>query len=66
MALAGVLHLAAATPNLGLAHECDFHQLQENVLRERLAILDGTISVPQTPGLGIEVDRVRVETYQAT
>ncbi len=65
VALAGVLHLAAATPNLGLAHECDFYQLQENVLRERLAVLDGTISVPQTPGLGIEVDRVRVEAYQA-
>lgn len=65
VALAGVLHLAAATPNLGLAHECEFQQLEENVLRERLAILDGTISVPQTPGLGIEVDRVRVETYQA-
>jgi L-alanine-DL-glutamate epimerase-like enolase superfamily enzyme len=66
VALAGVLHLAAATPNLGLAHECDFQQLEENVLRERLAIVDGTISVPQTPGLGIEVDRVRVETHQAT
>ncbi|HVU89739.1 MAG TPA: enolase C-terminal domain-like protein [Pirellulales bacterium] len=65
VALAGVLHLAAATPNLGLAHECAAYQLHESVLRDPLVILDGTISVPQAPGLGVDVDRARAEAYQA-
>jgi L-alanine-DL-glutamate epimerase-like enolase superfamily enzyme len=60
-----VLHLAAATPNLGLAHECASYQLHQDVLRERLTIVDGTISVPQAAGLGISVDRARLESYLA-
>ncbi|HEY4308972.1 MAG TPA: enolase C-terminal domain-like protein [Pirellulales bacterium] len=65
VALAGVLHLAAATPNLGLAHECASYQLHQDILRERLTIVDGTISVPQAAGLGISVDRARLESYLA-
>ncbi len=63
--LAGVLHLAAATPNLGLAHECASYQLHDDVLRRRWNVIDGTISVPQGIGLGIEIDRTRIEAYQA-
>lgn len=66
VALAGVLHLAAATPNLALAHQCEAYQLHDDILAERLSIVDGTIAVPQTAGLGIEVDRARIETYQVT
>jgi len=64
VALAGVLQVAAAAPNLGLAHECAWYQLRENVLRDRLAVADGTLAAPQGPGLGIEVDRTRLESYQ--
>ncbi len=64
--LAGVLHLAAATPNLGLAHECASYQLHDDVLRQRWNLIDGTISVPQGIGLGIDIDRARIEAYQAT
>ena len=63
VALAGVLQLAAAAPNLGLAHECAWYQLRENVLRDQLSVADGTLAAPQGVGLGIEVDRLRLESY---
>ena len=66
VALAATLQLAAAAPNLGHGHECALYQLHEDVLRERPAIADGTIAIPQGPGLGVQVDRPRIETYQVT
>ena len=29
-------------------------------------MVDGTIAVPRAPGLGVEVDRAKVEYYQMT
>ena len=40
-----------------------------SIARRRAAprwnVIDGTISVPQGIGLGIEIDRTRIEAYQA-
>ncbi len=66
VSLAGVLQLAAATPNLAHAHECAFYQLQEDILVERPALVDGMMTAPQGPGLGVEVDRARIDTYLVT
>jgi L-alanine-DL-glutamate epimerase-like enolase superfamily enzyme len=66
VALAGMMQLAAATPNLALAHQCAWYQLYDDVLRDRPAIVDGTMAVPQGPGLGVEIDRLRIEAYQVT
>jgi len=65
-ALAARLQLAAATRNLESSHECAYYQLHEDVLIERLPISDGMIPVPQGPGLGIEIDRARLEACQVT
>jgi len=63
---AAMLHLAAATPALASPHQCAYHLVQDDVLAEPLEILDGMIAVPQAPGLGVAVDRGKVEQYQVT
>ncbi len=64
--IAAVLHMASATPAYSGCNECGHHHLQDDVLAEPLEITDGMIAVPQGPGLGVEVDRAKVERYQIT
>jgi L-Ala-D/L-Glu epimerase len=66
IATAAMLHLAAATPALSEANESDYHQLQQDVLAEPLEVVAGMMTVPQAPGLGVEVDRAAVERYVVT
>lgn len=57
VSLAAMVHLAGATPNLTYA--CDTHwpwKTEEVVKPGVLAIRDGSVAVPTTPGLGIEID----------
>jgi L-alanine-DL-glutamate epimerase-like enolase superfamily enzyme len=64
--LAALLQLAASTPQCAAANPCTYHQLQDDVLVEPLELVDGMITVPQGPGLGVEVDRAKLERYQVT
>jgi len=64
IATAAMLQLAAATVAFSGSNECGHHQLHDDLLTEPLEIVDGMIAVPQAPGLGIEVDRAKVERYQ--
>jgi L-Ala-D/L-Glu epimerase len=64
IAAAAMLHLAAATPAFSTANEIASRQLRDSVLTESLVIADGMMAVPQSHGLGIEVDRVKVEQHQ--
>jgi len=66
IATAAMLQLAASAPTFSSSNECAYHQLQDDVLADPLEIVDGMIGVPQSPGLGIEVDRAKVERYQVT
>jgi glucarate dehydratase len=57
ISLAAMVHLAAATPNLTYA--CDTHwpwKSEEIVKPGALEFVDGSVPVPTTPGLGVEVD----------
>ena len=65
IAAAAMLHLAAATPALGGCNESAYHQLQDDILVEPLLIDSGMMTVPQGPGLGVEVDRAKLERYVA-
>ncbi len=62
--LAGT-HMIAATPAIALG--CEFYQagyyLQEDLLVEPFPVKDGHVIVPQTPGLGIDVDEARLARY---
>jgi glucarate dehydratase len=58
ISLAAMVHLAAATPNLGYA--CDTHypwRSEDVLLGTPLPFRDGAIRVPDGPGLGVELDR---------
>lgn len=56
ISLAAMVHLAAATPNLTYA--CDTHTpwATEDVVRAPLRLVDGAVTVPDAPGLGVQLD----------
>lgn len=66
LATAAMLQAAACTPAFASANESAYHRLQDDILTEPLEVLDGTIAVPIEPGLGVEVDRGKIEKYLVT
>lgn len=63
LATAAMLHLAAATPGISAANESAYYQLANDVLAEPLELTGGMITVPEGPGLGVEVDRAKVDRF---
>jgi L-alanine-DL-glutamate epimerase-like enolase superfamily enzyme len=63
IATAAMLHLAAATPGLSAANESAYHELANDVLVEPLELTCGMMAVPQGPGLGVEIDRGKVDRF---
>lgn len=63
LAVAASLHVAAATPGFISGHGCSYPHLQADILDEPLRVVDGLLGVPTAPGLGVEVDRDKVERY---
>src|SRR3954470_23702052 len=61
ISLAAMTHVASTVPNLH--HACDSHYpwQSEDVLTERLTFEDGAVKVSDAPGLGVELDREKVE-----
>lgn len=63
ISLAMIVHAGAAAP--GKITALDTHWIwqegQERLTREPLKIIDGMISVPDKPGLGIEIDMSQIE-----
>lgn len=61
ISLAGMCHVAAATPNL--TYDCDTHypwSAREIVKGGRPVFRDGALQVPEGPGLGVELDHAAV------
>ncbi len=58
-------HLMAALPELDL--DCEFYMstyyLTEDILTEPFPVKAGIVHVPSAPGLGVDVDRNKLETY---
>src|ERR1700737_2736988 len=66
--LVASLHFAAAIPN-GLLLEWDQNPnaLRDELLKEPLRLEpDGTVKLPERPGLGIELDHAAVERYRVS
>ncbi|WP_329409723.1 glucarate dehydratase family protein [Streptomyces sp. NBC_00704] len=61
ISLAAMTHVAATVPDL--RHACDSHYpwQSEDVLTERLVFDDGRVAVSDAPGLGVELDRDRLD-----
>lgn len=57
ISLAAMVHLAGATPNLTYACDTHWPWKTEDVVRPgALSIVDGSVPVPVTPGLGVQID----------
>ncbi|MFE3030526.1 glucarate dehydratase family protein [Streptomyces canus] len=61
ISLAAMTQVASTVPDLH--HACDSHYpwQSEDVLTERLVFEDGAVRVSDAPGLGVELDREKVE-----
>ena len=62
--LATMLQLGAVVPNLSFAADAHYHHLRDDIIAGgKLPYVDGTIAVPDGPGLGIELDRDKLAEY---
>jgi L-alanine-DL-glutamate epimerase-like enolase superfamily enzyme len=61
------LHYAASTPNaLVLEWDQNPNPIRDELLKEPLRLeSNGTVKLPERPGLGIELDRAAVDRYRA-
>jgi len=53
---AAMLHVAASGSAYSLANDSTYNGLVDDVLTERLPIVNGRMRVPEKPGLGVEAD----------
>ena len=62
--LATMLHLGAAVPNLSFAADAHYHHLADDIIKGgKMKYHNGCIQVPTAPGLGIELDRDKLNKY---
>jgi glucarate dehydratase len=62
--LATMLHLGAVIPNLTFSADAHYHHLLGDVIEGgKLAYRNGTIGVPDGPGLGVKLDRDKLNEY---
>jgi glucarate dehydratase len=62
--LATMLHLGATLPNLTFAADAHYHHLRDDILiGGKMKYVDGKIALPTGPGLGVELDRDKLQQY---
>lgn len=66
IATAAMLQLAAALPCLDQNHHTDYPRLADDVLARPLEIADGAAALPQLPGLGVQIEREKIEAHLAS
>lgn len=57
------LHLVASTPYLSYAIDGYIEHLVDDIIAERFRIKDGSIAVPEGPGLGVSLNEEKVRKY---
>jgi len=63
--IAASLHFVAALPNTHYFEYCvEQGALRQTLTKQRFPVIDGDISVPEEPGLGLELDEQVVEKYR--
>jgi glucarate dehydratase len=64
--LATMLHLGAVLPNLSFAADAHYHHLTDDIIEGGpMPYRHGAIRVPEKPGLGVTLDRAKLEKYNA-
>lgn len=62
--LATMLHLGAVLPNLNFAADAHYHHLTDDIIEGGLMeYKDGSIAVPDKPGLGVTLNRAKLDEY---
>jgi glucarate dehydratase len=62
--LATMLHLGAVLPNLSFAADAHYHHLTDDIIEGGLMeYKDGSIAVPDKPGLGVTLNRAKLAEY---
>ncbi len=62
--LATMLHLGAVIPNLSFAADAHYHHLKDDIIEGGpFRYVDGKIRVPNGPGLGVKLNRLKLEEY---
>ncbi len=62
--LATMLHLGAVIPNLSFAADAHYHHLTDDIIEGgKLKYENGSIAVPDGPGLGVKLDRDKLAEY---
>ncbi|MEI5100537.1 glucarate dehydratase family protein [Streptomyces sp. PmtG] len=61
ISLAAMTHVAATVPDLGYACDTHYPWQTEDVLTERLRFEDGRVTVSDAPGLGVTLDRAKLD-----
>ena len=63
--IAASLHFVAALPNTHYFEYCvEQGALRQTLTKQRFPVKDGDKSVPEEPGLGIELDEAVVDRYR--
>jgi hypothetical protein len=58
------MHMMAAFPSANFHHLCDVETWKSDVVKERLEPVNGFVRVPETPGLGLTLDRTELERLE--
>jgi glucarate dehydratase len=62
--LSTMLHLGAALPNLTFAADAHYHHLTDDIVKGgKIKYENGAMAVPSGPGLGVEIDRSKLQEY---
>jgi L-alanine-DL-glutamate epimerase-like enolase superfamily enzyme len=65
VSIAASLHFVAALPNTHYFEYCvEQGALRQALTKQRFPVIDGNITVPEEPGLGVELDEAVVERYR--
>ncbi len=62
---AAVLHFVAAHPYLTHAVDSHYHHQLDDIITEPFVYRNGNMKIPDGPGLGVEIDRKKLEHYAA-
>jgi glucarate dehydratase len=62
---AAVLHFVSSQPYLTHAIDSHYHHQVDDIITEPFAYKDGKMKVPDGPGLGVEIDKKKVDKYHS-
>ncbi len=58
------LHIAASTPNISLAVDSEYHNMLDDIITKPFKYENGSIAPPEGPGLGVELDPLKLQKYR--